>query len=459
MKVDIVYYKTNTDFEMEFNLCGCCRMRLLNSKVSDRKDLILSLTRAVSRSKIIIVAGNLFGEDNIIENIAGAIGKEVTVADNQKYGIKSEEQINIISGSVPLVNSDGYFGGCIIESGTQVMILVSESKSIRKSVMESLIHPYITQLYTSANNTADSDKTNETAAPAAEPQADAVDNPTDAASEAAPEAQPTAGQGNAAAEILTGAAEVVSQTAQTAAIASAVTAGTAAATAEAATGIAQASAIAEPAVASATAQVPPLAEPALAQPAPVQPAEPDVLPITEPVAAPNAENLNNSSETAAETSENPNGANPVYGGEAAAQYTAAPENTANTVPEIQPATAENSPESMPEAAPEGSAGTESVQNGENEPELFLEAEKIRKGAASSYNEAYSDYPVENSEIITEQTSDFHKKPNFANITIYIILILIAIAIAALIYCLITSQAEANTGVIDYIKNIFNTLFG
>ena len=26
LKVDVIYYKTNTDFEMEFNLCGCCRM-------------------------------------------------------------------------------------------------------------------------------------------------------------------------------------------------------------------------------------------------------------------------------------------------------------------------------------------------------------------------------------------------------------------------------------------------
>ena len=37
MKVDVIYYKTNTDFEMEFNLCGCCRMRLLTDKAPDRK--------------------------------------------------------------------------------------------------------------------------------------------------------------------------------------------------------------------------------------------------------------------------------------------------------------------------------------------------------------------------------------------------------------------------------------
>ena len=48
VKVDIIYYKTNTDFEMEFNLCGCCRMRLLTDKSPDRKTAVHSLARAVS---------------------------------------------------------------------------------------------------------------------------------------------------------------------------------------------------------------------------------------------------------------------------------------------------------------------------------------------------------------------------------------------------------------------------
>ena len=36
LKVDVIYYKTNSDFEMEFNLCGCCRMRLLSDKTPDK---------------------------------------------------------------------------------------------------------------------------------------------------------------------------------------------------------------------------------------------------------------------------------------------------------------------------------------------------------------------------------------------------------------------------------------
>lgn len=147
IKADVIYYKTNTDFEMEFNLCGCCRMRLLNSKADDRKSLIADLTRAVQRSKVIIVVGNLFGEDNIISNIAGAISKTLSPADNKAYGIKADEEINIITGSTPLVSEDGFFGGCIIESGPQTMILLTESRSIKKSIMNNLIHPYLEELY------------------------------------------------------------------------------------------------------------------------------------------------------------------------------------------------------------------------------------------------------------------------------------------------------------------------
>lgn len=146
VKVDIIYYKTHTDFEMEFNLCGCCRMRLLTDKCPDRKTAVHALARAVSRSKVILMVGSLFGDEGIIKLSADAISKELTVADNKKYGISGDEEIKIIKGSTPLITPEGYFGGCIIESGPQTMILLSDSKNIRKSIMTSLIHPYIKEL-------------------------------------------------------------------------------------------------------------------------------------------------------------------------------------------------------------------------------------------------------------------------------------------------------------------------
>lgn len=146
LKVDIIYYKTNTDFEMEFNLCGCCRMRLLTDKASDKKTLVHDLARAVSRSRVIIIAGELSGEEGIIQITARSIAKTVTQIDKSLYGIKSEEEIGVINGATPLVTPDGEFGGCIIESGPQSMILLSDDKAIRKTVMNTLIHPYIEEL-------------------------------------------------------------------------------------------------------------------------------------------------------------------------------------------------------------------------------------------------------------------------------------------------------------------------
>lgn len=143
LKADIIYYKTNTDFEMEFNLCGCCRMRLLTDKSPDSKNFVHNLARAVSRSRIIIVAGSLFGEDGIISMVATAISKKLVAVDNTSYGISCDDEIKIINGAIPLVTPDGIFGGCIIESGPQTMILLTESKEVRKTIMNTLIHPYI----------------------------------------------------------------------------------------------------------------------------------------------------------------------------------------------------------------------------------------------------------------------------------------------------------------------------
>ena len=147
IKADIIYYNTNTDFELEFNLCGCCRMRLLNDKCSTPKTLIHSLARAVSRSKIIMIVAPLFSEQNVTEIVAQAIGTTTSIADNETYGILSNDDIKIITGSTPLVTTDGIFGGYIIESGPQTMILLTDNKNVRKNIMKTLIHPYIEEMY------------------------------------------------------------------------------------------------------------------------------------------------------------------------------------------------------------------------------------------------------------------------------------------------------------------------
>lgn len=146
LKVDIIYHLSPSDFEMEFNLSGRCRMRLLSDKTSDKKGFIKALARDVARSRVIIACGPLFGADGLISTVATAIGSGTAACDSKTYGINSDEPIHIISGSTPLVTPDGYFGGCIIESGPQTIILLTENKTFRKSIMQNLIHPYIEEI-------------------------------------------------------------------------------------------------------------------------------------------------------------------------------------------------------------------------------------------------------------------------------------------------------------------------
>lgn len=161
IKVDTIYYLSNSDFEMEFNLCGCCKMRMLTDKAENPKNFVGLLSRAVSRSQVIICCGKLFSDDGLIKIVAKAIKRPLTTVDNAAYGIVDNNEIEIISGAVPLVNSDGCFCGCIAESGPQSIILLTDNKAIRKTVMKQLIHPYIEELSIIKNTqTSDNDAEN-----------------------------------------------------------------------------------------------------------------------------------------------------------------------------------------------------------------------------------------------------------------------------------------------------------
>ena len=146
LKLDIIYHQSPSDFEMEFNLRANCPVRLLTDKTEDKKSFVKALARDVARSRVIMCCGQLFGNDGLINTIAKAIGTGTSVCDCKTYGINSQDDIHIISGSTPLVTSDGYFGGCIIESGPQTIVLLTENKTFRKTIMKNLIHPYLVEI-------------------------------------------------------------------------------------------------------------------------------------------------------------------------------------------------------------------------------------------------------------------------------------------------------------------------
>lgn len=146
LKTDIIYHLTPSDFEMEFNLGGCCRMRLLTEKTTDKKGFVNALAKSVARSRVIMICGPLFSERGLLNIVSSAIGTNLRVINNAAYGISGDDKIKILEGSVPLVTKEGYFGGCVIERGPQAIILLTENKTIRKTLMKNLVHPYIEEL-------------------------------------------------------------------------------------------------------------------------------------------------------------------------------------------------------------------------------------------------------------------------------------------------------------------------
>lgn len=146
IKTEIIYYCGPTDFEFEFNLCGSCQMRLLTSTANDKPSLLKVLQRGITRSRVIIIVGNLNGEDGIINSVSKSIGYSCEKIDTTIYDIKSTDDLLIIKNSVPLITDNGKFGGCIIESGPQSMIFLTDDKKIRKEIMNSLVHGYIKDL-------------------------------------------------------------------------------------------------------------------------------------------------------------------------------------------------------------------------------------------------------------------------------------------------------------------------
>ncbi len=146
IKLDIIYYGTQKDFEMEFNLCGCCRMRLLTAVAEDLKSFVNCIKVAVARSRVVLLCGKIDGEDGIFNIISKAVGREFEEVENSLYGIAGEGKTKLLKQSIPLVCNDGTFLGCVIEQGPQAIIMLSDNKNGRKEIMQNLIHPFVKEL-------------------------------------------------------------------------------------------------------------------------------------------------------------------------------------------------------------------------------------------------------------------------------------------------------------------------
>ncbi len=143
IKIDVIYYKTSSDFEFEFNLSGCAGIRLFKEKLESPKGLVTSLAKDVARSKVIIVVTDLDTQNSCVETLSKAIGLPVVSANKEEYNIISENDCHIFSGATPLVTKSGVFVGFICESGPQSIIVLTSNRALRHEIMDSYVHKYI----------------------------------------------------------------------------------------------------------------------------------------------------------------------------------------------------------------------------------------------------------------------------------------------------------------------------
>ena len=143
IKLDVIYYKTSSDFEFEFNLSGCAGVRLFKEKVETPKALVTSLARDVARSRIIIIVTDFEGENSGVPIISKAIRLPVVPADKKAYHISTEGDCNIFIGATPLVTKNGVFVGFVAESGPQSIIVLTSDRTLRHEIMNSYVHKYI----------------------------------------------------------------------------------------------------------------------------------------------------------------------------------------------------------------------------------------------------------------------------------------------------------------------------
>ncbi len=143
VKIEIIYFKSDTDVSLEFGLHGNYPVRLLSSSSNNLSEFFNLLKRAVSRSEIIITVGGYSNDEFLPKFIARAINKELVIPDYNKQGIMANEKFELPKGANPLSSKGKYFGGFLIESGPQTIISLTDNREIRLDIVNNIIVKYI----------------------------------------------------------------------------------------------------------------------------------------------------------------------------------------------------------------------------------------------------------------------------------------------------------------------------
>lgn len=145
LTLEVIYYNQPTDFKMEFALAGCCNTRFLSQSANDRQQFLKALGKSVIRSRAIVAVGsfNMLDSEYLPKIIANATGYTLSLLDKNRFGILSENNFSVPSGAIPLVTNNGVFGGCVLESNDQTIIMLTAQREVRHIIVDELVCQYL----------------------------------------------------------------------------------------------------------------------------------------------------------------------------------------------------------------------------------------------------------------------------------------------------------------------------
>lgn len=151
-KIEIIYFKNNTDVALEFGLHGDYSMRLLASSCNEPVAFFHTLKRAIMRSEIIIIVGGYAENEYIPDILSKSIGKSTYTPELIKHNIISDKNYSMPKGAIPLAPNSRLFGGFLIESGPQTIISLIDDKKVRLDVIKEIVVEYIKEHHTVYKN-------------------------------------------------------------------------------------------------------------------------------------------------------------------------------------------------------------------------------------------------------------------------------------------------------------------
>ena len=157
LKLEVIYFKTSTDFKMEFKLCSLCNVRYLSAMVNDTRSFLTALQKSVSRSRVVITVGGFNGDEYVPEILAKATGSGI--AEIKANEFSDEKMVTIPSGAVPMYSKSGEFGGAVIEKGDQSIIMLTENNNLKHELLDLLVGPYIKLLISKKPTVASKEQT------------------------------------------------------------------------------------------------------------------------------------------------------------------------------------------------------------------------------------------------------------------------------------------------------------